>query len=96
MGTDKWWPLLALRVRTPRLELRVPSDDNLAALAELAGTRMHPAGEMPFATPWSALETVERQRSVVKHEWRSRGSVAAVFAHREEGPVGPQLRATER
>jgi len=46
-------PLRALRVRTPRLELRLATDDELRALARLAQAGVHPAGRTPFAVPWT-------------------------------------------
>lgn len=36
MSLMSYWPLAGLRVRTPRLELRMPSMEDLGALAGLA------------------------------------------------------------
>ncbi len=41
-------PLYRLRVRTPRLELRLPDDDALEQLYEIAAAGIHPPEEMPF------------------------------------------------
>jgi RimJ/RimL family protein N-acetyltransferase len=46
-------PLYALRVRTPRLELRLPTEAELVELYELAAAGVHPPDEMPFAVPWT-------------------------------------------
>jgi RimJ/RimL family protein N-acetyltransferase len=46
-------PLYDLRVRTPRLELRLGSHDELVALAQLAEQGVHPPEEMPFAIAWT-------------------------------------------
>jgi RimJ/RimL family protein N-acetyltransferase len=46
-------PLWNIRLRTPRLELRLPTDDELEALFELAVRGIHPPNEMPFAVPWT-------------------------------------------
>jgi RimJ/RimL family protein N-acetyltransferase len=46
-------PLAALRLRTPRLELRLGAPDELLALARVAERGVHPPGEMPFAVPWT-------------------------------------------
>jgi hypothetical protein len=35
------WPLLGLRVRTARLELRLPTEEELADLADLAVRGVH-------------------------------------------------------
>lgn len=46
-------PLYGLRLRTDRLELRWPDQDEIVALARLAQTGVHDAGEMPFVVPWT-------------------------------------------
>jgi RimJ/RimL family protein N-acetyltransferase len=46
-------PLYGLRVRTPRLELRLGSQDELVELGRLAEQGVHPPGEMPFAVAWT-------------------------------------------
>ncbi|MFC3503895.1 GNAT family N-acetyltransferase [Micromonospora krabiensis] len=67
------WPLLGLRVRTERLELRLPTDDELAALADLAARGVHPPDERPFLTPWTDLPPRDLARGVVQRHWRDRG-----------------------
>lgn len=42
-----------LRVRTPRLELRLPTEDELHALAEVALAGIHPPERTPFYVPWT-------------------------------------------
>ena len=46
-------PLYGLRLRTPRLKLRLGSHDELVALGRLAEEGIHPPEEMPFAVAWS-------------------------------------------
>lgn len=46
-------PLFGLRLWTPRLELRLPSEDELAKLARVAQQGVHPRDEMPFLIPWT-------------------------------------------
>jgi RimJ/RimL family protein N-acetyltransferase len=46
-------PLYGLRLRTPRLELRLPTHDELVELRELARAGVHPPEEMPFAVAWT-------------------------------------------
>jgi RimJ/RimL family protein N-acetyltransferase len=46
-------PLYDLRVRTPRLELRLGSHDELLELGRLAEQGVHPPEEMPFAVAWT-------------------------------------------
>ncbi len=47
------WPPFGIRLRTERLELRIPTDDELVELHAAARTGIHLPDEMPFATPWT-------------------------------------------
>lgn len=67
-----YWPLFDLRVRTPRLELRPPTDEDLAELAAVAGRGVHPPDFMPFLVPWSRLASPALERSVLQWNWRVR------------------------
>ena len=49
------WPLFGLRVTTPRLELRAPSDAELSELADLVAEGMHEPGRRPFLVSWPDL-----------------------------------------
>ena len=46
-------PLFELRLRTPRLELRLPMQPELEELRDLARAGVHPPDEMPFAVAWT-------------------------------------------
>jgi RimJ/RimL family protein N-acetyltransferase len=46
-------PLYGLRLRTPRLELRLGSHEELVELARLAEQGVHPPEQMPFAVAWT-------------------------------------------
>jgi RimJ/RimL family protein N-acetyltransferase len=46
-------PLYGLRLRTPRLELRLGTRDELVTVHELARQGIHPPDEMPFENPWT-------------------------------------------
>jgi RimJ/RimL family protein N-acetyltransferase len=63
------FPLLGLRLTTPRLVLRLPSPDELAALADLAAAGIHPPDVMPFGVPWTDRPPAEVARGVVQHHW---------------------------
>ena len=52
-------PLYGLRLRTPRLELRLPTEAELVELYELAAAGIHPPEEMPFAFAWTDHLTQE-------------------------------------
>jgi RimJ/RimL family protein N-acetyltransferase len=68
------WPLFDLRLRTDRLELRLPTDDELAALAAVARAGIHAPGEMPFGVAWSTVPSPAFERSFGQHHWAARGS----------------------
>lgn len=63
------FPLLGLRLTTPRLELRLPAPEELSALADRAAEGVHEPDVMPFAVPWTDQEPAMRARSVVQHHW---------------------------
>jgi RimJ/RimL family protein N-acetyltransferase len=46
-------PLWEIRLRTPRLELRLPSDAELEELYAVAAAGIHPPEEMPFGVAWT-------------------------------------------
>jgi hypothetical protein len=46
-------PLFGLRLKTPRLELRLPTRSELDELREVARAGVHPPHEMPFAVAWT-------------------------------------------
>ncbi|WP_250563983.1 GNAT family N-acetyltransferase [Sphaerisporangium fuscum] len=60
------WPLLNLRLTTPRLELRLPSLDDLDELADRALEGVHDPGWMPFAVPWTDAPAEELPGNVVR------------------------------
>lgn len=70
------WPLFGLSVRTPRLELRYPTDLDLVALAGCTGD-IHAADVMPFTVPWSRAPDETRERSAMQYHWQSRAAVSA-------------------
>jgi RimJ/RimL family protein N-acetyltransferase len=46
-------PLLGLRLRTPRLELRLPTAAEIDELADVARRGVHPPDLMPFSVAWT-------------------------------------------
>lgn len=70
MADMRHWPLFDLRLRTPDLELRLPTLDDLDALADLAAEGIHDPEEMPFAAPWTDAEPAERARETLQFHWR--------------------------
>jgi RimJ/RimL family protein N-acetyltransferase len=64
------WPLYGLSVVTPRLELRLPREEEIAEIAQVAGRGVHPPDERPFLTPWSDGSPADRARNVLQAHWR--------------------------
>jgi RimJ/RimL family protein N-acetyltransferase len=64
-----WWPLAGLRLQTPRLELRLPSENDLDALAALAALGVHDPLVQPFTFPWTDVSAADRARSTLQYQW---------------------------
>lgn len=71
---ETYWPLFALRVRTPRVELRYPDDDDIVALAELAIRGVHDPDFMPFEITWTDVPSPELERNTLKFFWAQRAN----------------------
>jgi RimJ/RimL family protein N-acetyltransferase len=67
-------PELGLTLTTPRLQLRLPDPEELAALADLAAQGIHDPAVMPFLFPWTDAEPAVRARSVVQYHWKRLGT----------------------
>lgn len=64
------WPFFGLVIRTGDLELRLPTEHEIVAVAEVAGRGVHALGEQPFLTPWTAGSAEDRARFVLREHWR--------------------------
>ena len=88
------WPLYGLTITTPRLELRLPHENELARLAHVAGAGIHHPDERPFLTPWTDGSYQDRARAVLRGHWSDLAdwSVAAwhlgLGAFRAGEPIG--------
>ncbi|WP_433388031.1 GNAT family N-acetyltransferase [Micromonospora sp. KLBMP9576] len=88
------WPQYGLTISTPRLQLRLPHEEELADLAQLAGRGVHRAGERPFLTPWTDGDPEDRALGVLQGHWDRLGGWShsawrlglGVFRHDE--PLG--------
>ncbi len=65
--SHRYWPLRALRIRTPRLELRLPDGELLDELAAVAADGVHAPDRMPFLVPWTDGEPDEVGRATYQH-----------------------------
>ena len=71
------WPFFGLRITTPRLELRMPDDEDLAELFEAARAGIHPADEMPFGVPWTdGLSEPDGAGQFLAYHWTARGALS--------------------
>ncbi|WP_405635302.1 GNAT family N-acetyltransferase [Streptomyces sp. NBC_01178] len=61
------WPLYGLRLRTPRLELRLPDLELLGELSAVAAGGVHDPDRMPFSVAWTDGKPEEVARSVFQH-----------------------------
>lgn len=68
-----WWPLAQLQLETPTLELRVPTESDLFALAGLAAAGVHDPQDQPFAVPWTDAPPAGRARGTLQYQWRQWG-----------------------
>ncbi len=66
------WPLYDLRLRTDRLELRLPTEDEIARLCAVALAGIHPVDEMPFAFPWTRKESPRFEREFFQFTLKAR------------------------
>ena len=69
-----YWPLFDLRLRSERLELRYPNDEDCTQLAELAARGIHDPGWMPISLAWTDAPSPELERSAMQFYWRMRAS----------------------
>jgi RimJ/RimL family protein N-acetyltransferase len=74
---EPFWPLFALRIRTERLILRLPTDDDLAELITLAKAGIHPPDEMPFGMAWSTVPSPAFELNFLQYYWSRRAGWSA-------------------
>ncbi|WP_411086786.1 GNAT family N-acetyltransferase [Streptomyces sp. 061-3] len=92
----RYWPLYGLRIRTPRLELRLPDLELLDDLSTVAADGVHAPDSMPFTVPWTDGPPAERGRAVYQHvlgtvaNWSVRNWVLSLAVLHEGKVVGRQ------
>ncbi|GAA1671101.1 GNAT family protein [Glycomyces endophyticus] len=70
MLTD-YLPVYRVRLRTDRLELRLPDMDDLVALADRAAEGVHTPDFMPFVEPWTEAAPLERGRATLQWQMKA-------------------------
>lgn len=68
------WALYDLRIWTERLELRLPNEDELYQLLEIARSGIHDPNEMPFGFAWTDQPSPQFERSFLQYHWSTRAS----------------------
>jgi RimJ/RimL family protein N-acetyltransferase len=90
MNVEALWQL---RVRTERLELRLPTEDELLALFHVAEAGIHPPEEMPFGVAWTdnlqEEAFLEFQRSAWT-TWRPEQWTCNLITFFDGRPIGTQ------
>jgi RimJ/RimL family protein N-acetyltransferase len=90
------WPLFDIRIRTERLELRLPTDEELMQLADLAAAGIHDPDDMPFKNAWTRQPSPQLERSLLQYHWSTRASwkpedwTFALAVFRDDVIVGTQ------
>ena len=86
-------PLTSLRLRTPRLELRLATVAELRELARVALAGIHDPHDTPFEVPWTDTLTeesfVEFHRQLLK-DWRPESWTLNLIVFRDGHPIGSQ------
>ena len=67
-----YWPVFDLEIRTPRLTMRALTDELEVELIDLTRRGIHEPDFMPFAVPWTDLESPELEHRALDFYWRNR------------------------
>ena len=69
------WPFFGLTIRTPRLELRTPTDADYPALLDVIDAGIHDPATMPFVIPWTDISQPGRDRQALQYWWGTRAGL---------------------
>jgi RimJ/RimL family protein N-acetyltransferase len=94
-------PLSRLVLSTPRLELRLPSDDELRTLALVAQQGVHDPRRMPFLVPWTdPSPTFVRDflayHATVREQWQPENWRLELGVFQAGHPIGIQVINAEQ
>jgi RimJ/RimL family protein N-acetyltransferase len=96
MSLEAAWPLFGLRIRSDRLELRLPTDAEIPALIDVAKAGIHPLDSMPFGIAWTRAPSPRFERGSVQHHWGARASwqpddwALHLAVYLDDRPIGAQ------
>ena len=74
MPDENPWPIFDIRIWTERLELRLPTDEDLMEMLDRAHSGIHDPGEMPFGMAWTDQPSPYFERSFMQFHWSSRAN----------------------
>jgi RimJ/RimL family protein N-acetyltransferase len=92
-------PLFGLRLRTPRLELHLPTGPELDELREVALTGIHPPEFMPFSVAWTddpELAFFLDYHELKRRDWTPEAWGLELGVWLDGEPVGVQALMSER
>jgi RimJ/RimL family protein N-acetyltransferase len=67
---SRHWPLFDLRISTPRLQLRLPTEELTDHLIDTILDGVHPPDQMPFAVPWTRVPREQLPFNTLSYLWR--------------------------
>jgi RimJ/RimL family protein N-acetyltransferase len=89
--------LFGLSLRTPRLQLRLPTEEELVDLAQVAERGIHPPDFMPFRVPWTRgigrpgfVEGFLEFHRGLRRDWKPDAWYLELGVFSEAGIVGAQ------
>jgi RimJ/RimL family protein N-acetyltransferase len=95
-------PLFGLRLRTERLELRLPSQEELVALAQVAEGGVHRPEQMPFRVAWTDgagqpgfVESMVEYHLGLQREWTKERWSLDLSVWADGAPIGFQSMRAE-
>jgi RimJ/RimL family protein N-acetyltransferase len=67
---SRHWPLFDLRITTPRLQLRLPTEELIDQLIDTILDGVHDPQRMPFSIPWTRVPRAELPFNTLSYLWR--------------------------
>lgn len=68
---SRHWPLFELRITTPRLQLRLPTEELCDQLIDTILEGVHDPERMPFSVPWTRAPSEELPFNTLSYLWQA-------------------------
>lgn len=72
---NRHWPLHGLRITTETLEMRIPNDELLEELVDVARQGIHDPQSMPFLVPWTDTPEEQFPEQFLQFHWTLRANM---------------------